>query len=152
MSEQGIGWIYAVTSFVTIVLMLMMPRLIRRFGNLKVLNWLTILSILAVIPLVPALLPWPQKVIHTLTAFFIYIVLGYLIRYVLDVYLENVSDDETTGSIRGLYMTFYNFAWLVSPFLAAYLVSQGDYGLVYGLTGILLIPLLLISLFGLKEN
>jgi MFS family permease len=148
LSEEGIGWLYAVTSLITITLMLIAPRLIRKFGNKSVLVSLISLSILSVIPLA-----YPtQKVIHTLTAFGIYIVLGYLIRYVLDVYLENVSEDKKTGLIRGLYLTFYNLAWLASPLLAAYLVSRGDYRLVYGVAGLTLIPLLLIALFFLREN
>ncbi len=148
LSEEGIGWLYAITSFITIVLMLLTPRLIRRFGNKNILAWYTGLSILAIIPLA-----YPtQKVIPILTAFGIYLILGYLIHYALDVYLENVSEDKQTGLIRGVYMTFYNLAWLISPLLAAYLVSQGNYNLVYGVAGFALIPLFLITIFCLKEN
>lgn len=148
LGEEGIGWLYALTSFITIILMLVTPRLIKRFGNRNVLISLITLSLLSVIPLAfPTL-----KVIHTLTAFGIYLTLGYLTRYTLDVYLENVSEDKGTGLIRGVYLTFYNFAWLVSPLLAAHLASQGSYNLVYGVAGLALIPLLLIAIFGLKEN
>lgn len=148
LGEEGIGWLYALTSFITIILMIIAPNLIKRFGNRNVLIALASLSLLSVIPLAfPTL-----KVIHTLTAFGIYLILGYLTRYTLDVYLENVSEDKGTGLIRAVYSTFYNFAWLISPLLAAYLVSQGNYNLVYGVAGLVLIPLLLISIFGLKEN
>lgn len=147
LGEEGIGWLYVITSAITIVLMLIAPNLIKRFGNKNVLIGFIGLSILSVIPLAfPTL-----KVIHTLTAFGVYVILGYLTRYTLDVYLENISDDKSTGLIRGLYSTFYNFAWLVSPLLAAYLVNQGNYNLVYGVAGLVLIPLLLIAIFGLKK-
>lgn len=146
-SEEGIGYLYAVTSVITIILMIATPWLIKRFSNKKVLVGLVFLSLLSAIPLAfPTL-----KVIHSLTAFGIYVVLGYLVRYVLDVYLENISTDKGTGLIRGIYMTFYNLAWLVSPFIAAYLASTGNFGLVYGVAGLMLIPLLLISYFGLTE-
>jgi MFS family permease len=147
-NEEGIGWLYAIASLVTIGLMLVAPRLIGRFGNRKMLIFFTGLSLLSVIPLA---FPTP-KVIHSLLAFGIYMVLGYLTRYALDVYLEGISEDKGTGLIRGLYMTFYNFAWLISPLLAAYLVSQGNYNLVYGVAGLVLIPLLLVSILGLKES
>jgi len=144
--EEGIGWLYAIASIITIILMLVTPSLIRRFGNRAILRILVALSIVSIIPLA-----YPQKVIHTLTAFVVYIILGYLTRYVLDVYLENVSDNRHTGGIRGLYMTFYNTAWLISPLIASYLASQGLYTLVYGLAGAMMLPLLAISILGLKE-
>ncbi len=147
LGEEGIGAFYAMTSLITISLMLAAPRLIKRFGNKNILISLVCLSFLAVIPLAfPTL-----KVIHSLTAFGIYLVLGYLTRYTLDVYLENVSEDKGTGFIRGVYLTFYNFAWLVSPLLAAYLISEGGYSLVYGIAGVVLIPLLILAVFELKE-
>ncbi len=147
LSEKGIGWLYAGGSLITIILMLIMPKLIRQFGNRNILIGLTSLSILSVLPLAyPAL-----KVIPTLTAFGVYMVLGYLTRYTLDVYLENVSENKKTGLIRGLYLTFYNLAWLASPLIATYLVTQGSYNLVYGVAGLALIPLLLISIFEFKE-
>ncbi|MFA6254272.1 MAG: MFS transporter [Candidatus Paceibacterota bacterium] len=148
LSEQGIGWLYAITSFITIILMLVMPRLIRRFGNKNILIWSVGLGIISIIPLA---FPTP-KVIHTLTAFGFYLVFMYLIRYALDVYLENISEDKGTGFIRGVYATAYNFAWLVSPLLAAYLVSQGSFNLVFGIAGLALIPLLLITFFKLSEH
>jgi MFS family permease len=148
LGEKGIGLLYAITSFITIALMLVTPRLIKRFGNKNVLLGFVGLSIVSVLPLAYPTL----KVIHTLTAFGIYIILGYLTRYALDVYLENVSEDKKTGLIRGLYMTFYNLAWLASPLLAAYLASQGSYSLVYAVAGVALIPLFFIVLFALKEN
>jgi len=148
LGEEGIGWLYSATSFVTIILMLVAPWLIKRFGNKNVLVGFIGLSILSTIPLA-----YPtQKVIHSLTAFGIYVTLGYLTRYTLDVYLENISDNKVTGSIRGIYMTFYNLAWLISPLLAVYLVSRGNYNLVYGVAGLALIPFFLIAIFGLKEN
>ena len=148
LGEKGIGWLYIITSFVTIILMIITPRLIRRWGNKNVLIGFISLSILSVIPLAYPTL----KVIHILTAFGIYLILGFLTRYALDVYLENISVDRETGFIRGLYLTFYNFAWLISPLLATYLVIRGDYNLVYGVAGLVLIPLLLIVIFKFKEN
>lgn len=147
LSEQGISGLYIITSIISILLMLLAPRLIQRWGSQRLLIGLTILSILSVIPLAYPTL----KVIHTLTIFGIYIILGYAVRYLLDVYLEGVSENKKTGFIRGLYLTFYNLAWLASPLLAAYLLIRGDYALVYSVAGLALVPLLLLAIFCLKD-
>ncbi len=150
--ETKIGFLYAFTSIITIILMISTPRLISHFGNRKVLFWLTVISFLSILPIAGPMFGYTPTIFVALGAFSLYIILGYLVRYVLDVYLENISTDQGTGLIRGVYSTFYNLAWLVSPFLAGYLASTGNYGLVYGLAGTILIPLLLIITLGLKET
>lgn len=58
---RRIGWLYAITSGITIFLMLLTPRLIKRFGNKNILIALVGLSILSVIPLAfPTLKSYPQ--------------------------------------------------------------------------------------------
>lgn len=151
-SEGNIGWLYALASIITVGLMVITPKLIDRWGNRQVLLWLTVLSLLSIIPIAGPIFGYSPNIYLILTAFGLYVILGYLIRYALDVYLENISDDKGTGLIRGIYMTFYNLAWLVSPFAAAYLVTTGSYNLVYAVAGLILIPLLLITIFKLKET
>ncbi|HRZ30633.1 MAG TPA: MFS transporter [Candidatus Paceibacterota bacterium] len=151
LSEENIGWLYATTSIVTIIMMISLPRLISSWGNKKILLILSCLSFLSLIPLALTAFSYQPTIIIALVTFGTYLVLGYLTRYVMDVYLENISDNQGVGLIRGLYMTFYNFAWLISPFLAAYLVREGNYGLVYGVASLMFLPLLLIITFGLRE-
>ncbi len=150
--EDYIGWLYALASIVTVALMVITPKLINRWGNRQVLLWLTVLSLVSIVPLAGPIFSYTPNIYLTLTAFALYVILGYLTRYTLDVYLENISDDKGTGLIRGIYMTFYNLAWLVSPFAAAYLVTTSSYNLVYAVAGVILIPLLLITIFKLKET
>lgn len=148
LGERGVGWLYAIISLITIFLMFGAPRLINRLGDKKTLLLFASLSFLSIIPLsFPSL-----KTIPLLVAFSFYIILGYLTRYALDVYLENISIDQETGFIRGLYLTFFNFSWLISPMIAAYLLTLGGYRSVYGVAGLTLIPFCLIVFFKLKEN
>lgn len=150
--EARIGFLYAFTSTITIILMIATPRMISHWGNKKVLLWLSIFSLFSIIPIALPIFGYVPTIFVALSAFSLYIILGYLVRYVLDVYLENISNNQGTGLIRGVYMTFYNFAWLVSPFAAANLASTGNFGLVYGAAGVILIPLILIIIFGLQET
>lgn len=151
-AEEKVGWIYALGSIITIILMALAPQLIYRLGNRRFLLWLTSLSIISLIPLAGNGWGLPLNGLSIIIFFTAYTTLGYLTRYGLDIYLENISDNKLTGMIRGLYLTGYNLAWLVSPFLATYLLSKGNYGYVYALAGLLLIPFLLITYFKLQET
>ena len=75
-----------------------------------------------------------------LAGFTVYYALGFQIRYNLDVYLENISDDKNTGTIRGIFYTFYNLAWFASPFLAGILSKGENYSNVYLAASFSLLP------------
>lgn len=151
-SEDRIGFIYGFGAIITIILMAIAPQLIRRLGNRRFLLLLTSLSIISLAPLASSGWGMPLNTLSIIIFFTAYTTLGYLTRYGLDIYLENISEDKTTGMIRGLYLTGYNLSWLVSPFLATYLLSKGHYGYVYALAGLLLTPFLLITYFKLQET
>lgn len=146
-SERGLSLIFAISSFLAIICMMNIPRLIRRFGNIFTIVSLSLLNILALLPLV-----FSSSTSLILAAFVCYYALSLLIRYALDVYLENFSEDKNTGLIRGVYMTFYNLAWLISPFLSALLVADNGYWKTYGIAALSMIPLITISLVFLTES
>jgi MFS family permease len=50
---------------------------------------------------------------------------------VLDIIIENYSDNKITGSIRGLNLTILNFGWLAAPFFATRLLDRFGYSAVY---------------------
>jgi len=50
---------------------------------------------------------------------------------VIDILLENISTDKITGSIRSLYLTVINLAWLAAPYLMGSLVGANHYDRVY---------------------
>jgi len=145
--ERGVGFIYGVGAIFTILLIFFIHQILCRFGNLKAITLLSLISIASIAGLL-----FIKDIPLILLFFVIYYALGFIIRYFLDIYLENISEDENTGLIRGLYLTFYNTAWLISPFLSGLLVARGGYWLVYSLAGLALFPLIFITSFFLKEN
>jgi predicted MFS family arabinose efflux permease len=57
--------------------------------------------------------------------------------------LEKYSDGHSVGTIRGLYMTSINIAWLMGPFLGSILISDtGNYRNTYLASLAILFPLL----------
>lgn len=145
--EKGVGAFYIAGSLVAIIIMFNLINIIQKLGNLNTLITLTIISILSL--LLVALANSPLIII---SALIIYYSFGFLIRYTLDVYLENISEDKKTGSIRGFYLTFFNIAWIISPFIAVWLITIGDFTHIYMVSAFSLIPLILISSLFLQEK
>jgi len=50
-----------------------------------------------------------------------------------DVFLEYYSSDRNTGSIRGVFLTMINIAVLISPAVAGFILTNGDYWKIYSL-------------------
>lgn len=146
-NERELSLLFAASSILAIFCMLNVPKVIKRLGNVFTIVLLAILNIIALLPLI-----FSETVGLILAAFVCYYALSLLIRYALDVYLENLSEDKNTGLIRGVYMTFYNLAWLASPLLAALLVSNDGYWKTYGIAALAMVPLIAISLIFLKES
>jgi MFS family permease len=146
-SDQAIGLVYAIGSIVVILGMLYLSRTLSRLGLLTTSIFLTVLAALAVIPLALGGSLW-----LLLGAFILYYALGSIIRYHLDIYLENISSNAETGSIRAWSMTAVNLAWLASPLLATWLISTGGFSLVYLAAGLTLIPFILLIAFLMPEH
>jgi len=147
LSTARIGAVYIISSIITILLIAYIPKIIRRFGLLKTITYLTIIDVLAVFPLVAV-----TNYALVITLFIAYYSLGFVIRYVLDIYLEKISDDRVTGNIRGIFLTFVNLAWLVSPWLASRLIADSGFSIIYLISAITLLPLLYIVIWGLQEK
>src|SRR3989338_1844663 len=63
-----------------------------------------------------------------------------LISFDFDLIVEGFSKNASTGSIRGLYLTFANVAWIIAPTLAAFLLANDAYWRVYLAAAIIFIP------------
>lgn len=65
-----------------------------------------------------------------------------LIAFTIDIFLQRRTDVGHTGSIRGIYMTVINAAWICGPLLGGILVAGNNYRNVYIASFALLFPLL----------
>lgn len=138
--EQKVGLVYSVAAACSLVASWQGLRLLRRYGNVKALVILGCGNFLALVGAVV----FNQSA--TGVAFVAaHMVLSFLVAINLDVYLEELSDDRTTGRIRGLFLTANNLAWLCSPLLASQLTAKLGFQAVFLFAAVALIPFLYIA-------
>jgi len=146
--EKLVGLVFAVGSFLAILGILSATSLLNKFGARYSLIGFSGFGLLA-----SALLAfWPSRSIGLVFIFIIYYASGFLSRFFLDVYLEKLSDDSETGLIRALFLTAANVAWIISPFIAGLLLTNGDNWKIYAVSGACLLPLLFIASRYLTER
>jgi MFS family permease len=144
-TEKVIGIIYIVASIITVISFLLMPFILRQFGNFKVAVALVVLDILALLGL--ATLHSPFWLIFLFIINLIAIPLAY---FSTDIFLEGFSSNKSTGKIRGIYLTSVNLAWAISPLVSGLILINNDYWKIYLASLVFMIPVLLILILRLR--
>lgn len=135
--EKLVGIIYAIASILTIVCFSFIGKILKKFGDFKVTLVLIAISLLSLIGI------YLTKIPALVILFFTLITInGTLIAFNLDVFLERISDEKTTGTIRGNFLSIANGAWILAPLLSGFIVANSNYENTFLLAGILLLPII----------
>ena len=114
------------------------PHIIRRYGNYTT----TFVLIVAEIAIFYGLISCTSPVWLAIL-FIIQSAVSLIIGYCLDLFLEGYSNGHSVGTIRGLYMTSINIAWVLGPLIGSILISDtGNYRNTYLASLAILFPLL----------
>ncbi len=139
-SLRYVGLYITLATFLTLLSISIFPVFIRRFSNYRVMMTLLFLNIIGVLFLVQAENRWLVLLFFVV----VYVSLN-LLAINLDIFLENVSDDQHTGRIRSTFLTVMNIGWVISPLLMGFLTGEENrYWLVYLLAGLALVPAIFI--------
>lgn len=146
--SSNVGLIYALASVLTIIVLAIVRKIVKKTGNYKTfINALIIefisLSILSLCLFVEINTFW---VIVFITTF----ISGFVARSVaffnFDIFAEHLSNDLEAGGVRDVLLTSANFAYIAGPILSGLLVSSDqEIGKVFVLGVILLIPIIQIT-------
>lgn len=144
LAPSYVSWLYVAGSLGAVVVTLLLPRLLRRIGNVATLFSLSILIIVSLL-----LVGYVVHPIISLAAFVVYLILSPQIYLNIDVFLETLIGEEegSTGSRRGLLLTVGAIASVASPIAMGLIVGQAgeleNVYLVAALVGLLMIALCL---------
>ncbi|MFA6536258.1 MAG: MFS transporter [Candidatus Paceibacterota bacterium] len=143
--EKSVGIIYTAASILSVLAFIAINRILQRFGNFKTMQALIGLEFVAF--LILAISKDPE----ILTGAFIFsVITGALIGFNIDLFLEQYSSNDKTGSIRGTFLSIINIAWIISQYLVSLILTDGDYWKIYAISGIILVPVWLLSLQSLR--
>ena len=68
-------------------------------------------------------------------------VINPILIFNIDIFLENYSNDDRTGDIRGMYLFSGNIPPIICPFIAGLILATPGYWKVYAIGAAFLIPL-----------
>lgn len=135
--ERTVSMVYLIISLLTIVGLLLMHDILRRFGNLRTSLALILLQMVIFYGLITS-----SSTNMTLFLFIMGMSMITLIGLTIDIFLQKSTDLGHTGSVRGIFMTVLNTAWILGPLLGGMLIEGDNYRNIYIAGFALLFPLL----------
>lgn len=131
---QSVGLVYSISAIFSFIAILKVGKLLNRWGNKKVLMSAVVLEALSLLVLAIS-----TTVSVSLLAFVAHLVLLSIMYVGINILLESVSTDESTGRVRGVFLTILNLGILTGPFFAAQFIGDG-LRVLFVLGAICLIP------------
>lgn len=125
-SEDNLSFIYIIQSVITIIGLLSMHYILRKYGNYK-----TALTLIAIQIFLFYGLYNSNKGYIIIPLIILSLSLINLISFTLDIFLEKSTDIKHTGTIRGNFLTVSNSAWILGPLLAGIMIADGGYKGIY---------------------
>lgn len=130
-NKYYISLLYVIASIITIVGLTEMPKILTRFGNRKTVLTLTLIAFFSLITLGTSANA-PMAVI----SFILYLSSFNLIFFSLDIFIEDFSKNSETGSIRGMYLTIANSAWILSQVISGSIIAKSAFQGIYFLSAL----------------
>ncbi len=144
---KAVGVIYALAAVITIWALTFVPKLLKDAGDRRFTLFCIFIEIIAMFGIAVF-----TNSITIVVLFILHSVAYRAILVDLDVFLESASTEDTTGVIRGSFLTVGNVALVIAPLLVGLLLGNTEeYGKVYLFAAAVLIPVALMLLFSFRD-
>ena len=146
-SEKYVGLLYTIAAIITLILLSRSAGMLKYFGNRRLVIILLLVNMASLVALIVSL---DAKLIAL--SFISFVVTNTLVFLCLDVFIEHFGDPKTIGKTRGLYLTITSLAWMVSPIISTFLITQeGGYPTIYKLALLTVIVMTVGLLFSVRK-
>ena len=124
--EKRVGMIYALGSIVSILALLIAPKIFRKIGGYKFLLWTIGLNALSIF-----LFAFSNSALSAIPLFVSVFALNTLIFFSLDELLKIFSRESSTGKIRGIYITLSSSAWIIAQLALGTVLGGSSFKVIY---------------------
>lgn len=140
--ESSIGFLYIISSIISLVGMFGIPILLRKIGSRLLGSMLAIGIIAGLVGLRTIGIPiWLLG-----ASFIVYLSAQTLLFLVIDILIEHAADHASMGRIRGLYLTACNMGFMIAPLVAGFLADRLGYSMLYTIAIAFVIPIWILLL------
>ena len=124
--EKFVGIIYALASIVSILALLIVPKIFRKLGGSKFLLWIIALNSFAVL-----FFAFSKNIWSAALLFISVFTFNILIYFSLDEILRIFSKESSIGRTRGSYLALCNLAWIIALSLLGTILGEFSFRTIY---------------------
>ncbi len=146
LGEKLTGMVYVLGSLGSILALAFSPKIFQKIGVHKFLLLTIFLDALSFGLLAVVNTQW-----IIITVFILGLCLNTLVIFSLDELLKIFSQNKSTGSIRGAYLSIVNMAWILAQIASGNILSTFSFKAIYLLNFFIMILLLIVSLYDLRK-
>lgn len=132
---QTIGYIIMIANASSLLAITFFPKLIKKLTNYFVTQ--VALTVYGASLLGMAI---SENAAMAIMSIVIFIISSNLVWINMDILIESFSQNKSTGRTRTIYFTFINAGWILSPLASSYLITKGEYSLIFLVSALLVIP------------
>lgn len=132
---QTIGYIIMIANASSLLAIIFFPKLIKKLTNYFVTQ--VALTVYGASLLGMAI---SENAAMAIMSIVIFIISSNLVWINMDILIESFSQNKSTGRTRTIYFTFINAGWILSPLASSYLITKGEYSLIFLVSALLVIP------------
>lgn len=141
-----ISILYVLSSAVTIIGLLQMPKILELWGNRRTTFWLSLILFLSLL-----LLSMGNSKFIVIFAFILYWVSASLMIATLDIFVEDFSKSSMVGRFRGFYLSITSVAWVVAQIIFGSIIGQNSFESIYILSALFMLLTSIIFIFSLHN-
>ncbi len=145
--EQSVGLVYALAALSAIIVLSFVPTILKRVGDVRFVFFCVVAEIVAALGIA-----FTGEPLLIVLLFIVHSVAYRAILVDLDIFLESASTEDTTGVVRGSFLTVGNIALVIAPVLVGLLLGSTElYSKVYLFASLILLPAALLLLLSFRH-
>lgn len=144
--QKLVGMIYALGSIISIVALLIAPKIFSKIGGYKFLLWAIALDALSIL-----LFPFSTNAWCAILLFVSGFTLNTLIFFSLDELLKIFSRESSTGKTRGIYITLCSSAWIIAQLALGTILGGSSFKVIYLVSFAIMLVFLILSYLHLSN-
>ncbi len=137
--ESYLGLLYSLGSVIAIFGVIMVPKMISRFGSKRTMLLLIITTVS--ICLVNAFVNNPYVIAAVFVILFSVNIMFFLSN---DIIIDQVADQDSMGKTRGTYLTALNMGYVIAPTITGFVLARMGFSALYVIAAVILVPLLIL--------
>lgn len=137
--ESYMGLLYSAGSLVAIIGLILVPKIISRFGSR-----MTMISLILVTIAICGVNVFVTNPFVIAVVFVLLFSVNIMFFLSNDIVVDQVADHDSMGKTRGTYLTALNMGYVIAPTITGFVLARMGFSALYIIAAIILIPLLMV--------